>query len=137
MVFHLLALFDVWVDCQSFSAAFLLVNTSRTSASTCSPATMSCDRNLCREVVRPQTLLDYDQGGMLNHIYGKLWWLQAQSAHPISNNPGFEVCIAVRFKDYKWVGLNNKVYRWVRHEALTLTVLHQHTLNTAAHMLMQ
>lgn len=59
----------------------------------------------CREVLRPQPLFDYDKGGVPNSVYWKL--LPGLK----SSNPGFEMCIAVRHKDYKWLGATGKVYR--------------------------
>jgi hypothetical protein len=49
-------------------------------------------------------LLDYDRGGMPNHI-----WKWLPSLQP--SKPGFENCVGVRYKEFKWVGVNNKVYR--------------------------
>lgn len=47
-----------------------------------------------RKVVRSQALLDFDKGG----VEGK----------------GFQRCLGLRYKDYKWLGESNRVYRWVR-----------------------
>ncbi|KAF8058413.1 hypothetical protein HT031_005537 [Scenedesmus sp. PABB004] len=58
-----------------------------------------------REIVRPQPLLDYDTGGVPNVVYAAM--LPGLRRH----NPGFEPCIAVRYKDWKWLGSTNKVYR--------------------------
>uniref|UniRef100_A0A383VJP5 Sulfatase N-terminal domain-containing protein n=1 Tax=Tetradesmus obliquus TaxID=3088 RepID=A0A383VJP5_TETOB len=59
-----------------------------------------------REVDKRQTLLDYDRGGMPNHI-----WKWLPSLKP-SKPAGFEACVGARYKEYKWVGVNNKVYRF-------------------------
>ncbi|WIA17400.1 hypothetical protein OEZ85_014256 [Tetradesmus obliquus] len=59
-----------------------------------------------REVLRPQPLLDYDRGGVANSVY---WKLLPGLRH---NNPGFEACIAVRHREYKWLGATGKVYRF-------------------------
>jgi hypothetical protein len=59
----------------------------------------------CREVLRPQPLLDYDSGGVANSVY---WKLLPGLRH---TNPGFETCIAVRHRDYKWLGATGKVHR--------------------------
>jgi hypothetical protein len=58
-----------------------------------------------REVLRPQPLLDYDRGGVANSVYMNLLPGLRRT------NPGFETCIAVRHKDYKWLGATGKVYR--------------------------
>jgi arylsulfatase A-like enzyme len=44
-----------------------------------------------RQVLKPQPLLDYDNGG----VDGK----------------GFARCIGIRYKDYKWLGESGKVYK--------------------------
>lgn len=44
-----------------------------------------------RKVLKPQQLLDYYKGGV--------------------DGQGFEKCVAVRWKDYKWVGATGKVYK--------------------------
>ncbi|KAF8064531.1 Galns [Scenedesmus sp. PABB004] len=58
-----------------------------------------------REVLRPQRLFDYDSGGVRNTIYAK--WLPGLDAP----HPGFEPCIGVHWRDFKFVGLTKKVYR--------------------------
>lgn len=60
----------------------------------------------CREVIKPQTLLDYDAGGYNNALYSYFYNDTANSTQL-----GFERCIGVRYQDYKWVGRTNKVYR--------------------------
>ncbi|WIA08366.1 hypothetical protein OEZ85_007805 [Tetradesmus obliquus] len=60
-----------------------------------------------RQVLRPQPLFNFKTGGMLNVINGRE--LPADKKKP---NPGFEVCMAVRHREFKWVGLTDKVY-WV------------------------
>ncbi|KAF8072531.1 hypothetical protein HT031_000191 [Scenedesmus sp. PABB004] len=62
-----------------------------------------------REVLRPQPLFDYDTGGMLHSVYGKL--LPELLLHHNASAPGFEACIAVRQGDYKWVGATRTLYR--------------------------
>ncbi|KAF6254409.1 alkaline-phosphatase-like protein [Scenedesmus sp. NREL 46B-D3] len=59
-----------------------------------------------REVLRPQPLLNYDNGGVANSVYWKLLPGLRQT------NPGFEACIAVRHREYKWLGATGKVYRF-------------------------
>jgi hypothetical protein len=46
-----------------------------------------------RKLDKEQVLLDYDKGG----VEGK----------------GFQKCLGLRYKDYKWVGETGRVYRWV------------------------
>lgn len=64
---------------------------------------------LHREVLKTQPLLDFDYGGQPQKIYqGQLrQWLDGPSLY----SPGFRACVAVRWRDYKWIGLKNKVYR--------------------------
>jgi hypothetical protein len=66
---------------------------------------LRCTSADAREVLRPQPLLDYDSGGVANSVYWKL--LPGLRR----NNPGFESCIAVRHREYKWLGATGKVYR--------------------------
>lgn len=61
---------------------------------------------VCREVLRPQPLLRWKDGGMVNTVSGNKGAYTQQSAHP-----GFKMCVVVRHKQYKWSGLDNKVYR--------------------------
>ena len=59
-----------------------------------------------REVVRPQLLFDYDWGGYPNKELIKYYNMSSDT--PLT---GFQRCIGVRWKDYKWIGRTNKVYR--------------------------
>lgn len=58
----------------------------------------------CRMVDRQQVLLNYEQGGMPNHV-----WKWLPSLRP--KKPGFENCIGIRYRDLKWIGVTNTVYR--------------------------
>jgi hypothetical protein len=44
-----------------------------------------------RNIVRSQALLDYDKGGL--------------------DGKGFKRCLGLRYKNYKWLGESNRVYR--------------------------
>jgi hypothetical protein len=57
----------------------------------------------CRQVIRPQPLFDFDTGGMPHPKFGK--WIN------LPPNPGFWRCMSVRQGDYKWSGIDNKIYR--------------------------
>ncbi|KAF8056142.1 hypothetical protein HT031_006493 [Scenedesmus sp. PABB004] len=59
-----------------------------------------------RRVVKPQPLLDYDNGGMPHYFYGN--WIK----HMRRPHPGFEICLAVRWRDYKWTGADGTVYKF-------------------------
>jgi hypothetical protein len=57
-----------------------------------------------REVNRSQMMLQYDKGGVPHSGYGD----QIPGMKP---NPGFQMCIAARYRDYKWMGFQpDKVY---------------------------
>lgn len=45
-----------------------------------------------RKILKTQALLDYDKGG----VDGK----------------GFQHCLGLRYKNYKWLGESNRVFRW-------------------------
>ncbi|KAF6264392.1 alkaline-phosphatase-like protein [Scenedesmus sp. NREL 46B-D3] len=59
-----------------------------------------------REVLRPQPLFNFKTGGMINVINGRELPANLKKA-----NPGFEICTAVRHREYKWMGLTDKVYK--------------------------
>lgn len=59
-------------------------------------------------MLRPQPLFDYDTGGKPHSTY-KIFTPGLNATHP-----GFQACLAVRYKQWKWVGLTGKVYRCVR-----------------------
>jgi hypothetical protein len=59
----------------------------------------------CRKVIKPQPLFDYDTGGINNELYSYLYNDTGNATI------GFERCIGVRYKEYKWLGRTNKVYR--------------------------
>lgn len=61
-----------------------------------------------REVLKPQSLLDYDGGGYANDLYNYFY-----NDTKAGNETGFQRCIGVRYQDYKWLGRTNKVYRYV------------------------
>uniref|UniRef100_A0A383WE69 Sulfatase N-terminal domain-containing protein n=1 Tax=Tetradesmus obliquus TaxID=3088 RepID=A0A383WE69_TETOB len=50
-----------------------------------------------REVNRSQLMLEYDRGGVPHSGYGD----QIPGMKP---HPGFQMCIAARYRDYKWMG---------------------------------
>ncbi|WIA17445.1 hypothetical protein OEZ85_014292 [Tetradesmus obliquus] len=57
-----------------------------------------------REVNRSQLMLDYDRGGVPHSGYGDQ--IPGMKLHP-----GFQMCIAARYRDYKWMGFQpDKVY---------------------------
>ncbi|WIA37700.1 hypothetical protein OEZ86_014587 [Tetradesmus obliquus] len=60
-----------------------------------------------REVLRPQRLLRYDGGGLPGYLepVGGEWLSTANGSYR-----GFEMCIAVRRGQYKWIGLTGKAY---------------------------
>lgn len=58
----------------------------------------------CREVARSQPLFDFFTGGRPNAQYGP--WIKLPK-----NRPGFVKCTVVLQGEYKWMGLNGKVYR--------------------------
>ncbi|WIA17485.1 hypothetical protein OEZ85_014324 [Tetradesmus obliquus] len=62
-----------------------------------------------REVLRPQRLLRYNGGGLPDYLepVGGEWLSTANGSYR-----GFEMCIAVRRGQYKWIGLTGKVYRF-------------------------
>lgn len=67
-------------------------------------ATMICLLGHCREVNRNQLMLEYDRGGVPHSGYGD----QIPGMKP---HPGFQMCIAARYRDYKWMGFQpDKVY---------------------------
>jgi hypothetical protein len=60
-----------------------------------------------RQALHPQPLFDYDSGGKAHSVYSMF-------APGINiTNPGFQACLAVRYKQWKWIGLTGKVYRCV------------------------
>ncbi|WIA16297.1 hypothetical protein OEZ85_012998 [Tetradesmus obliquus] len=58
-----------------------------------------------RKVIKPQPLLDFDTGGVNNALYS---YIHNDTANATL---GFERCIGVRYKEYKWIGRTGKVYR--------------------------
>ena len=56
-----------------------------------------------RKVLKSQPLLDFDKGGV--------------------DGTGFKRCIGVRYKDYKWLGESNKVYRYAARAVRLLKLL--------------
>ncbi|KAI8466606.1 MAG: alkaline-phosphatase-like protein [Monoraphidium minutum] len=60
-----------------------------------------------RRVVKPQPLLDFDGGGILNEQYQHYY-----KDGSLQEKPGYERCLAVRYKDFKWIGRTGKVYRF-------------------------
>lgn len=63
-------------------------------------------------MLKPQRLLDYREGGLLNSVFGTRNYFPAGVPIPPRDAPGFKLCMAVRYQDYKWLGLTGKVYRW-------------------------
>jgi hypothetical protein len=53
-------------------------------------------------VIKSQPLLNYDVGGHFQRRFGRYGW---------TTNTGFIPCIAVRYRQYKLVGLTGQVYR--------------------------
>ncbi|KAF8059388.1 hypothetical protein HT031_005193 [Scenedesmus sp. PABB004] len=62
-----------------------------------------------RRVLRPQPLLDFDTGGVVNAHESEYMMLVKQQRGGAP--PGFARCIAVRHKDFKLQGHDGKVYR--------------------------
>ncbi|WIA12915.1 hypothetical protein OEZ85_006532 [Tetradesmus obliquus] len=60
-----------------------------------------------RQIERPQPLLNFDSGGYANRELVKYYNLSADA-----KLQGFQNCIGVRHKEYKWIGRTNKVYRF-------------------------
>jgi hypothetical protein len=77
--------------------------------------------------LKPQALLDYVSGGAQHNKYD----LPNVQLYSASETPavtwGFERCIAVSYKNFKWLGQSGKVYRsvpsgrcWDRQDRTTL-----------------
>ncbi len=56
--------------------------------------------------MKPQRLLDYEQGGVRSTVY-------ARRLNLTSLPPGLEPCIAIRWREYKWMPVVNKLWRCV------------------------
>lgn len=57
-------------------------------------------------MVRPQPLFDFDTGGYANKVL--IEYYNMSNDTPLQ---GFQHCIGVRWKDYKWIGRTDKVYK--------------------------
>lgn len=66
-----------------------------------------------RKTLKPQPLLDYDTGGAINSLELPLLYPRPNTsvAGPAPVAPGFARCIAVSYRDYKWLGQEDKVYK--------------------------